>query len=144
MRRWRNWQTRRSQKPVPKGLGVQLPPSAFSLKMNPFYFSPLRWRVFLTLIATMLLLPISLFLAVRIPVIGTILGGVAFIGAILLVHIPGVIFREPLFRFEEFGAIPQGILGWATVVVFWIAIAFLFSWPANCWRGREHRTPSSR
>ena len=30
MRRWRNWQTRRSQKPVPQGVRVQLPPSALS------------------------------------------------------------------------------------------------------------------
>ena len=106
--------------------------------MNPIHFSPLRWRVFLILIAAMILLPISLFLAIRVPVIGTVLGGVVFIGAILLVHIPGLLFREPLFRFQEFGADPQGILGWAAVVVFWIAIAFLLSWPANCWRGRKH------
>ena len=104
--------------------------------MNPFYFSPLRWRVFLTLIAAMLILPLSMFLAVRIPVIGTILGGVAFIGTILLVHIPGVIFRAPLFRFEEFGAIPQGIFGWATVVMFWVTVAFFLSWPANLRRSR--------
>ena len=30
-RRWWNWHTRGSQKPVPKGMRVQLPPSAFFL-----------------------------------------------------------------------------------------------------------------
>ena len=28
VRKWRNWHTRRSQKPVPQGLRVQIPPSA--------------------------------------------------------------------------------------------------------------------
>ena len=32
VRRWWNWQTRRSQKPMPKGVRVQLPPSAFFLE----------------------------------------------------------------------------------------------------------------
>ncbi len=104
--------------------------------MNPFLFTPLRWRVFLILLAIIILLPVSMFFAVRIPVIGAVLGVMVFVGAIFLVSIPGVIFRGPLFRFEEFGAIPQGVLGWTTVVGFWIAVAFLLSWPANFKRHR--------
>ncbi len=76
--------------------------------MNPFRFTALRWRVFLGFLGAIVLLPVGMFLAIRIPVVGMVLGGVALIGALLLVHIPGLVFREPLFRFEEFGAIPLG------------------------------------
>ena len=45
MRRWWNWQTRRSQKPVPQGVRVQLPPSAFSRKMKiETYIEELRTK----------------------------------------------------------------------------------------------------
>ncbi len=72
----------------------------------------------------------------RFPIAGVVLTGAAFFAYLLLVNIPGLIFRQPLFTFQEFGAIPQGLAGWATVIGFWIIVVFLLSWPANFKRDR--------
>ena len=63
----------------------------------------------------MVLLPCLLLVGVRVPILGTVVDSIAFVGALLLINIPAQIFREPLFRFEEFGANPQGWMGWTVV-----------------------------
>ena len=107
-----------------------LPPQLL-LSMNPLRFTRLRWRIFLSCLGVIFLTPLCMLLGSRIPIAGAVLTGAAFFVYLLLVNIPGLIFREPLFTFQEFGAIPQGLPGWATVIGFWIVAAFFLSWPAN-------------
>ncbi len=104
--------------------------------MNPFKFTRLRWWIFLGFLGAIPLSLACVFIASRIPIMGAIVTGVAFFAYLFLINIPGLIFREPLFTFQEFGAIPQGVAGWGTVIGFWIVAAFLLSWPANCKRDR--------
>ena len=99
--------------------------------MNPFKFTRLRWRIFLGLLGAVPLSLVCVLIAMRIPIIGTVVTGVAFFAYLFLINVPGLIFREPLFTFQEFGAIPQGLVGWSTVIGFWIVAAFFLSWPAN-------------
>ncbi len=102
--------------------------------MNPFKFTRLRWQIFLGSLAAIPLSFACVFIASRIPIIGAMVVGVAFFAYLFLINIPGLIFREPLFTFQEFGAIPQGLVGWGTVIGFWIVAAFVLSWPANLTR----------
>ncbi len=102
--------------------------------MNPFTFTRLRRKIFLSCLGVIFLTPVCMFVGSRIPIAGAVVTGVAFFAYLFLVNIPGLIFRGPLFRFEEFGAIPQGLAGWTMVIAFWVVAAFLLSWPANCKR----------
>ena len=49
----------------------------------------------------------------------------------VLVNIPGALFKGPWFVFDAFGASPAGITGWAIILGFWAAAAFVLSWPGN-------------
>jgi len=78
------------------------------------------WRVFLV-VALILNSPPLL---VRVPVIGML----AFIPSLLWINIPGIPLATiglPFFTVAEFGAVPNGVIGWSLIVTFWTGLAFV-------------------
>jgi hypothetical protein len=51
-----------------------------------------------------------------------VLCGVIFWGSV-----PGALVREPFFDTEIVGYSPHGLLGWAVIVLFWLAVSLVIS-----------------
>ena len=55
----------------------------------------------------------------------------ALIPLIFWINIPAIplsIMGVPYYPFKEFGALPQGTMGWLLIVIFWVIVAFVISW----------------
>jgi hypothetical protein len=57
-----------------------------------------------------------------------------FIG-LLWINIPGVplhlLFGEPYFPAEEFGVLPQGVIGYSPIILFWIIVSILLGFATS-------------
>ena len=51
-----------------------------------------------------------------------VLGGVIFWGSV-----PAALFREPFFHSEIVGYSPNGLFGWAIIVLFWLSVSLAIS-----------------
>ena len=60
--------------------------------------------------------------------LGSKIGLVLMIPRLILINIVGILFKwTNLFNFQEFGAYPEGMLGWILVILFYLVISFLLS-----------------
>lgn len=103
------------------------------MKSSLFTFTPLRVRIFVFFLVFFFVLPHFTGLIGRLPFVW-VLGHVVGLAAKYFPYIPGMIFGEPLFELTEFGMEPQGFLGKTVLIIFFLATAFLLSWPGNLWK----------
>jgi len=55
-------------------------------------------------------------------------GGILYVITRLLLDIQTLVFGPTFFAYTTFGPDPRGFMGWMLVIIFYSAIAFLFSW----------------
>ena len=104
-------------------------------------FTPCRVKTFIALLAVFFWPPLLYLLgiALQLPLIA-ILG---FLPALFWINIPAVLAELALapvgisaYEFREFGALPEGLIGWGMIVLFWISAAFLLSTLGERFRSR--------
>ena len=108
--------------------------------MSVFGYSSRRLRVFLILLAIFFFPPSLYFLGTAVqPMIAM----VGFLPALIWINIPAIIFSTlgallgiSVYEFREFGAMPEGIIGWGLIIFFWATAAFLLSLLADRIRSR--------
>lgn len=67
----------------------------------------------------------------------------AFIPALFWVSIPGVplaLAGLPFYEIKEFGAIPNGGIGWLLIVAFWLVVAFCLTLALKRRRARKQES----
>jgi hypothetical protein len=56
---------------------------------------------------------------------------VAFVPLLFWINIPGLflatLLGPPMFKVEEFGALPSGPIAWGLLALFWVLVAVLFT-----------------
>ncbi len=86
-----------------------------------------RWKIILGIVAFVWAFAVfGVAFAGFLPVAGTLI----FLAALLIWHIPGVVFSwTGLFEFHEFGASPTGAGGYVVMFLFYYSIACILAVP---------------
>jgi hypothetical protein len=97
--------------------------------MGMLTFNRQRWMVFGAIVALVYLLAfIGPGGAIYLPLVG----GLLFLTSLMLWFVPGVLFAwTGFFTFHEFGASPTGWQGHLIMLLFYVCLSFLMSWPCG-------------
>ena len=90
-------------------------------------FDRRRVKIFVIILAAIFTLA---FFGVSIGIFIPILGTFFFLGGLFIWYVPGILFAwTGFFEFHEFGAAPNGVLGYIVTLLFYAAIVLIATLP---------------